>query len=779
MCIAGYPTNCPTSDRDDCEDLYHSLRYSYNQHIDDCDEIMSLELVDMSHVSIFNDFDDTDDDCHGRIIIDKFTMITVDSAPADNHKCTLGTGTNDLGNDTRAHTTSYSGQVEGACGLFGNSTETGNIAANISGSNCDHMYSVEDELLSNCDHKSSVEDELLPNCDTKESVEDETNSNCDTKEKVEDETNSNCDTSLVEDESIRMGENSNQLDVISHDLTCQPLGLEKEYCDIDAVQDSLLEDMVSCSLSDKPPEYQKIWSILSDKLSYVVENMPTCMTYTPPQGYHFKKWKAKQALYDAAKCNTPCKDHDDRYYGIQHDLKNDFEPHVDISATYLWSQDDAKTQATKTWFDMGIFPVDGRASTYGYLVDKTPCFTLFDTGASKATFEIIAYLLPFSTAFDFIFGLKTMTEIEGKSNFSKLEFKFKKRSIDITPLKDIHLPVGQTTAIDCEMVKKPPDLSDGLVVVKMKSQREDCLPQTLRVAVMNGKIHMNVKNTGQGDLHLLRGQNIGIVDLRSAGYYHITRDGIQRCLHERFIFLNERDSQDYLSLTHTISDITGEEPHKNTRLDVRKASTNRTVKTKYKDDANKDPYPWLDHNDPRRNMTDKEILESTIDLPEACITEKQKQALYKILLKYREAFSLRDEIGLCPNMEVKLELKDKTPFYIRPFPIKEEEKIIVDKEMRKGCLLGILRKGLSSYSSPIMLIPRKMSGIPRIITDFRHLNSRLVRLNCSFPLVRDAIQILGASECELISVIDLRDAYHTLRLSTESQKYCGITPYYG
>ena len=172
MCIAGYPTNCPTSDRDDCEDLYHSLRYSYNQHIDDCDEIMSLELVDMSHVSIFNDFDDTDDDCHGRIIMDKFTMITVDSAPADNHKCTLGTGTNDLGNDTRAHTTSYSGQVEGACGLFGNSTETGNIAANISGSNCDHMYSVEDELLSNCDHKSSVEDELLSNCDTKESVED-------------------------------------------------------------------------------------------------------------------------------------------------------------------------------------------------------------------------------------------------------------------------------------------------------------------------------------------------------------------------------------------------------------------------------------------------------------------------------------------------------------------------------------------------------------------------------------------------------------------------------
>ena len=174
------------------------------------------------------------------------------------------------------------------------------------------------------------------------------------------------------------------MDVISHDHTCQPLGLEDGFCDIDAVQDFLLEDMVSCSLSNKPSEYQKIWSILSDRLSYVVENMPTCMTYTPSQGYHFKNWKAKQALYDAAKCNTPCRDNNDKYYDIEHDLKKVFEPHVDISATYLWSKHDAKEQATKTWFDMGIFPVDGRASTYGYLVDKTLCYALFDTGTSKA-----------------------------------------------------------------------------------------------------------------------------------------------------------------------------------------------------------------------------------------------------------------------------------------------------------------------------------------------------------------------------------------------------------
>ena len=63
--------------------------------------------------------------------------------------------------------------------------------------------------------------------------------------------------------------------------------------------------------------------------------------------------------------------------------------------------------------------------------------------------------------------------------------------------------------------------------------------------------------------------------------------------------------------------------HKNTRLDIRKTTINGTVKTSTcKDNAKKDPYPWLDDNDPRRHMTGKELLDSTVDLSEPCITEK-------------------------------------------------------------------------------------------------------------------------------------------------------------
>ena len=57
------------------QDIEVLLKYSYNYHVDDCDEIMTLGLADVSHMSIFKDFEETDrDEFHGRII-DQFAMI--------------------------------------------------------------------------------------------------------------------------------------------------------------------------------------------------------------------------------------------------------------------------------------------------------------------------------------------------------------------------------------------------------------------------------------------------------------------------------------------------------------------------------------------------------------------------------------------------------------------------------------------------------------------------------------------------------------------------------
>ena len=78
-----------------------------------------------------------------------------------------------------------------------------------------------------------------------------------------------------------------------------------------------------------------------------------------------------------------------------------------------------------------------------------------------------------------------------------------------------------------------------------------------------------------------------------------------------------------------------------------------------------------------------------------------------MLYKYKEAFSLRDEIGTCPKIEVEIDVMDKSPFFIRPYHVKEEDKIFIDKEMKCLCYLGILKEGFSAYSSPVILSVEK------------------------------------------------------------------------
>ena len=93
--------------------------------------------------------------------------------------------------------------------------------------------------------------------------------------------------------------------------------------------------------------------------------------------------------------------------------------------------------------------------------------------------------------------------------------------------------------------------------------------------------------------------------------------------------------------------------------------------------------------------------------------------------------------------------------------------------------MGILKEGFAVYSSPVMLISRKLTKDKRVVTDFRHLNVRITKYNLAYPLVRDMFFVLGSSKCEVLSILDLNDAFHLLRLSENSKRCCGILPYFG
>ena len=103
----------------------------------------------------------------------------------------------------------------------------------------------------------------------------------------------------------------------------------------------------------------------------------------------------------------------------------------------------------------------------------------------------------------------------------------------------------------------------------------------------------------------------------------------------------------------------------------------------------------------------------------------------------------------------------------------------MDEQMERLVSLGILSKNSTSHTSPVMLITRKMTKDKRPVVDFRLLNTRILRRSTSIPLMSDVLSILGNSECEVVSCVDIKDAYYSLRLTEKSKEYCGILPYFG
>ena len=99
-------------------------------------------------------------------------------------------------------------------------------------------------------------------------------------------------------------------------------------------------------------------------------------------------------------------------------------------------------------------------------------------------------------------------------------------------------------------------------------------------------------------------------------------------------------------------------------------------------------------------MTDAEILRN--NLADCALDKKGKEDFLAKTDNFHNVFSLRDEIGTSPFIEVHLKLKDETPFFVH-----EEQKKVIQIEMDRLEHLGIIQKGLTGYSSPVVLVKQK------------------------------------------------------------------------
>ena len=232
----------------------------------------------------------------------------------------------------------------------------------------------------------------------------------------------------------------------------------------------------------------------------------------------------------------------------------------------------------------------------------------------------------------------------------------------------------------------------GMTIVKIIDEGQK-MPMMLTLKFIRNKATLDITNNTRETIIFDKKTSIGILDLRSLGYYKIEQGVLQQNLDTYYQFEEvDKICQDF----------------------------NRIVEEKRQEEKNdsKEKYPWLDDAGERKYMTDKEILDKYINLEDSCLDEQERKNVMEMLYEYKDVFSLRDEIGTCPIIEINIEVTDNSPFFIQPYHVKKEDRVVLDKEMRRLCYLGILKEGFSASSSPVMLISRKLTSDKRVVTDF-------------------------------------------------------------
>ena len=266
------------------------------------------------------------------------------------------------------------------------------------------------------------------------------------------------------------------------------------------------------------------------------------------------------------------------------------------------------------------------------------------------------------------------------------------RSVPIYPEKEIILKPDEQKLVKVKALFM--DEISGLKIIKIIDGKTNST-LLIKLKFTHNKAILDIKMAGKDTMILNPREMIGIVVIRSLGYCKIKQGILQQNLSMHYRFKEASKLCEYF---------------------------NKFVDTLKKDREQRssvDKYPWLDPEDERRNMMDREILEKYIILETSCLNKEEKMKVMDMLYKYKESFSLRDEIGKCPNIEVEREATDKSPFFIRPYHVREEDKAVIDKEMKRLCYMGILKEGLLAYSSPVMLISRKLTKDKRVVMDFK------------------------------------------------------------
>ena len=336
------------------------------------------------------------------------------------------------------------------------------------------------------------------------------------------------------------------------------------------------------------------------------------------------------------------------------------------------------------------------------------------------TIQIKALVCDSECPYDLILERTSMAQLSTWQDYATNKLYIQQISIPLTVRNNIWILPGKTGIVTLTLrlnktsfTPRNTIIGKGIAYVKPLDQNLPLRP--IEIEFENNRCCMEVHNTSDSTAEFLHGQEMAYFDARPKGLVQINNlkhFPIDQYLHERMTPATLSPSP--LAYEKPIHPT--EMPHITTQTELLIDDTNKSTQD--------DKYPWLDPDDPRRNMTDKEILQMKLNLKDSILNEKEKEEFLMKVEQFTDVISLRDEIGTCPFIEVHLKLKDETPFFVRPFPMREEQKKVIQKEMDRLEHLGIIHKGLTGYSSPVVLVKQKNQNLYQVCSNFHILNDQ-------------------------------------------------------
>ena len=116
-----------------------------------------------------------------------------------------------------------------------------------------------------------------------------------------------------------------------------------------------------------------------------------------------------------------------------------------------------------------------------------------------------------------------------------------------------------------------------------------------------------------------------------------------------------------------------------------------------------------------------------VELKDQNISEEMKKKCEELKEKYPKVFSLNNEdIGHTQLVTMDIDMGDSPPICQKPYTLPLKHYNWVQQEIETLEHAGVIRKSISQWGSPIVIVPKKSTpGEPphrRMCIDFRKLN---------------------------------------------------------